>query len=53
MNIYEEKGFLDRQDYLENLAEDYGVDLQEVECLADVLGPSEDFDGLISSLEDL
>ena len=53
MNIYEEKGFLDRQDYLEDLADQFGVDIKTVESLSDLLGPNEDFDGLINSLEDL
>lgn len=47
-----EKGFNNRHDYLVSLSEDYGVDLDTVLMLADVLGESEDFDGLINSLED-
>lgn len=52
-NIYKRHGYDSRQDYLESLAEDYGVDLDTVEALADLLGPDEDFDGLVSSLDDL
>ena len=52
MNIYIKKGYADRRDYLANLADDYGVDLNAVLVLADLLGPEEDFDGLVSELED-
>lgn len=37
-----------------NIAEDYGHDLETiVRPLAELLGPNEDFDGLVSALEDL
>ena len=52
-SIYQEQGFENRKDYLNSLAEDFGVDRQTVYTLASMLGSSEDFDGLISSLEDL
>lgn len=48
--IYEQNGYKNRQDYLDSLAEEYG---DEVYFLADLLGESEDFDGLIVSLEDM
>ena len=51
-NIYEEKGYADREDYLNNLADTYGVDFQVVKVLADTLGESEDFDGLVNMVED-
>lgn len=51
-DIYQMNGYEDREDYLSCLAEDYGVDLDTVKALADLLGPDEDFDGLISTLED-
>ncbi len=51
-NIYQENGYTDRKDYLECMAGDYGLPLDVVISLADVLGKSEDFDGLISALED-
>jgi len=50
MSVYTENGFKNRQDYLNSLAEDYG---EKVFFMADVLGPSEDFDGLVTSLEDM
>jgi hypothetical protein len=52
MNIYTENGFLSRRDYLDSLAEDYGIDRATVYMMANLLGPNEDFDGLITSLED-
>lgn len=53
MNIYEEQGYVDRNDYLFNLAEDYGISYKIVNKLASLLGESEDFDGLVSALEDM
>lgn len=50
-DMYKENGYTDRADYLSCLAEDYGVNPQTVQALADLLGPDEDFDGLVSSLE--
>jgi hypothetical protein len=52
-DIYQANGYEDREDYLACLAEDYGVDLDTVHVLADLLGPDEDFDGLVTQLEDL
>lgn len=52
-NIYRERGYDSREDYLSCLAEVYGADLDIVKALADLLGPNEDFDGLVSMLEDM
>lgn len=52
MTIYQEHGFENRQAYLADLADTTGVDIRTVEIMADLLGPSEDFDGLVTSLED-
>lgn len=52
-DVYVENGFKDRNDYLNSLAEDYDIPIDNVMALASLLGPSEDFDGLIMSLEDL
>ena len=49
-SVYLQHGFENREQYLESLAEDYGSDL--VEALTSMLPPSEDFDGLISELEE-
>ena len=50
MTIYQENGFNTRREYLESLAQEYPRDA--VFALADMLGPTEDFDGLVTSLED-
>ena len=50
--IYQENGYKDRQDYLECMALDYGVPLEVVVSLAEVLGENEDWDGLVLALED-
>lgn len=52
-NIYVRKGYKNRKDYLKCLALDYGVDYMTVCSLASMLGESEDFDGLISALDDI
>jgi len=51
-NVYTENGYKDRQDYLKFLARDYGISMEEIKTISDMLGPNEDFDGLITSLED-
>ena len=51
-NIYQENGYADRDDYLTCLSEDYGVSIEDVYSLAEMLGEHEDFDGLVSALED-
>ena len=61
MNVYREKGYESRKHFLQCLAEDYDlqidllvytVDYKDVVILATTLGESEDFDGLVSVLED-
>ena len=51
-NIYQENGYADRDDYLTCLSEDYGISIEDVYSLAEMLGEDEDFDGLVSALED-
>ena len=51
MNIYQEHGYENRKDYLESLAEEYGVLYETVLLTAELLGENEDFDGLISCIE--
>ena len=53
MSIYTEQGFQSRKDYLVNRANDFGLPVNTVFMAASTLGPSEDFDGLISTLEDI
>jgi hypothetical protein len=52
MSIYIENGYENRKDYLIALSYETGIDRQTVFMLADILGSSEDFDGLVSTLED-
>jgi hypothetical protein len=49
MSIYTENGYANRTEYLNELREEYG-DL--VNILTSVLPSSEDFDGLVTALED-
>jgi hypothetical protein len=51
-DVYQDNGYHNRADYLKCLSMDYGVHLDTVLMLADLLGPSEDFDGLLVSIED-
>ncbi|GHT83189.1 hypothetical protein FACS1894137_03670 [Spirochaetia bacterium] len=52
-DVYTRNGYKDREDYLKNLADDWGLELFVVNMVADMLGPSEDFDDLVSELEDM
>ena len=51
-NIYQQNGYVDRNDYIICLAEDYRVSIEDVYSLSEMLGENEDFDGLICALED-
>ena len=53
INIYQEHGYQNRKEYLESLADDYDVDIDHVYAIADIYGEYEDFDGLVSTLENL
>lgn len=52
MSIYQEYGYASRREYLEQLAEEYGVPIGTVFALASVLGPEEDFDALVTEVDD-
>ena len=52
MTIYQEEGYANRIEYLESLAEDYGVPVKTVFAIASILGPEEDFDALVTEVED-
>jgi hypothetical protein len=49
---YTANGYKDRNDYLNTLADDMGIDTMAVHMIADMLGETEDFDGLVTELED-
>lgn len=51
-NPYHENGYENREEYLASLAEDYSLPLETVRQVADLLGRDEDFDGLVTALED-
>lgn len=51
-DIYKENGFGYRNDYLKSLADNNGVDYSVVSSMAEVLGENEDFDELVTALED-
>jgi hypothetical protein len=49
MSVYTENGYATRREYLDELREEYGG---LVDILTGVLPASEDFDGLVTALED-
>lgn len=51
-NVYQENGYKNRKDYLNYLSEEFNVPITTVLSLASLLGPNEDFDGLVMALED-
>jgi len=51
-NVYEENGYANRMDYLSCMSEDYGIPLHMVLSLAEMLGECEDFDGLVTTLDE-
>ena len=52
LDRYQEEGYQNREEYLQSLADDYGIDISEVKSIANLYGPGEDFDGLLIALED-
>ena len=51
-NIYNQRGYKNRKDYLVSIADEYGIEESTVFFVANMLGEAEDFDGLISTIED-
>ena len=49
MNVYEANGYANRAEYLDELRQEYG---ELVDLFIGVLPASEDFDGLVTELED-
>jgi hypothetical protein len=49
---YIDAGFANRKEYLNSLAEDYGLPIKSVYAAASMLGAEEDFDALVFLLED-
>lgn len=52
-NIYQRNGYANRADYIRCLSEDYGVPIGTVKAIADSLGQNEDFDALVTTIEDI
>ena len=52
MTIYTDEGYESRKDYLNSLAADLGVSRKAVYEMASLLGSNEDFDGLVTMLQD-
>ena len=50
VEVYQSHGFNDREDYLNSLKDEYGEGL--VNALTSMLPATEDFDGLVTELED-
>ena len=51
-NIYINHGYKNRHDYFISLSERFDIDISGVYAIADIMGKNEDFDGLVSSLDD-
>ena len=51
--ILKRKGYDTLQDYLQDVADTYGAELQAVKQIAAMLGPDELFDGLLSEVADM
>lgn len=51
-DVYQENGFKSREDYLMSLAKKYNTDIRLLHTLADIMGPEQDFDGLVTMLND-
>ena len=48
----ENNGYSSKEEYLQELAEENGLDIDTVYMVADLLGDSELFDGLVTALQD-
>ena len=53
LQVLKEKGYDSLDEYLGELSEDSGVDIEAVYMVADVLGETELFDGLVSMIGDM
>jgi len=48
--VYQDNGYADRDDYINSLRDTYGAEI--VNTFLEFMPPSEDFDGLVTDLED-
>lgn len=49
---YRDDGHESRVDYLRSVAGEHDLELSDIEEIVDLMGPDEDFDGLVVFLED-
>lgn len=52
-DVYVLNGYANRQEYLDYLAQEHGVDYDTVLNIADALGEAEDFDGLLNAVQSI
>lgn len=52
LDVYAESGCESRFDWLDHFAQDHGLPIEQVIAVADLLGAEEDFDGLVTAVED-
>ncbi len=52
MELYQDHGTVDRFGYLADLANNQGIDFETLETILSFLPATEDFDGLVTTLED-
>ena len=50
LKVYQDNGFSNREEYLDSLRDTYGADA--VNAFITIMPESEDFDGLVSDLQD-
>lgn len=50
-DIYIEKGYKNREDYLHCLSDKFNIEPELVALIADLYGPDEEFSGLVSTLK--
>lgn len=53
LDVYRDQGCDSRFEWLQHLADFNGVPLRDVIAMADVLTAEEDFDGLVTTLQDM
>ena len=53
LDPYVSNGFKDRAEYLQHLSDEYMVPIDMVETVAETLGETEDFDGLVAAIQDM
>lgn len=53
IEVYKRNGYANRKEYLETLASEFELPYGTVKIIADMLGADEDFDGLVTELEEM